>query len=270
MPVLKFTNDEIGTLLHALPSEAGEWLRCKTLHGSAQNFNSVSRILENVIALEARVQDVCDNITDEDDEEPIHMQITEAEAKRRTAVAKMIIAEIDAAELAASGNTPIGNAPAPRAGSGWHHQHGWLHPKKAMEAAAAAVEAGETTREEAADALGVDLAEVDAENARDRARLRAFWTCALAEPWTDIEDLDGGEDQMSPGTWTTLPEDCEGDDEMFDVTDPEPTTAGIDTQSTPDCKVSISITVGGKTLTIDGHEDVLETIREFNRAADAA
>ena len=41
MPVLKFTNDEIGTLLHALRTEAGEWLRYKTFHGSAQNINSV-------------------------------------------------------------------------------------------------------------------------------------------------------------------------------------------------------------------------------------
>ncbi|UFS81538.1 MULTISPECIES: hypothetical protein [Rhizobium] len=56
MPVLKFTNDEIGTLLHALRTEAGEWLRYKTFQGSAQNINSVSRILKNTQALEARVQ----------------------------------------------------------------------------------------------------------------------------------------------------------------------------------------------------------------------
>lgn len=128
---------------------------------------------------------------------------------------------------------------APKAA--WHHERGWLHPKKAMEA-------GDLTREDVAADLGFDLAEVDAENARDRAR----------------------QDQMSPGTWTTLPDEVDSDGWMFDVTDPEPTTAGIDTQSTNDCKVSISITVGGKTLTIDGHEDVLDTIMKLSRDAYAA
>ena len=243
MPVLEFTNDEIGTLLHALRTEAGEWLRYKTFHGSAQNINSVSTILKNTQALEARVQDVYDNMTDEDDQESIDTQITEAEAKRRTAVANMIIAEIDAAERVASGKAPTENTPAPRAGSAWHHKHGCLHPRKDMETAKSAVEAGDLTREEVADALGVDLAAVDAENARDRAR----------------------QDQMSPGTWTTLPYDFGEDDLMFDVTDPEPTTAGMDTQKTADGKVRIDITVGGKTLTVDGHESLLEALSDLNR-----
>lgn len=82
--------------------------------------------------------------------------------------------------------------------------------------------------------------------------------------------IEDDHDQMSPSTWTTLPDEVDAEGWMFDVTDPEPTTAGIDTQSTPDCKVSISITVGGKTLTIDGHEDVLDTIMKLGRAADAA
>lgn len=84
-----------------------------------------------------------------------------------------------------------------------------------------------------------------------------------------IED-DQDQDQVEPATWPTLHDEVDADGWMFDVTDPEPTTAGIDTQSTPDCKVSISITVGGKTLTIDGHEDVLDTIMKLSRAADAA
>jgi hypothetical protein len=104
MPLLKFTNDEFGTLLHALPTEAGEWLRYKTFHGSAQNINSVSRILESVNALEERVQELYDNMTDEDDEEPIDTQITEAEAKRRLAVAEMIIAEIQVGEALHGGS----------------------------------------------------------------------------------------------------------------------------------------------------------------------
>lgn len=125
----------------------------------------------------------------------------------------------------------------------WHNEFGWLHPKKATEAAEAAVEAGDLTREDVADALGVDLTEVDAENARDRAR----------------------QDQMSPGTWTTLPDGVGVDDWMFDITDPESTTAGMDTQKTADGKVRIDITVGGKTLTVDGHESLLEALSDLNR-----
>lgn len=84
---------------------------------------------------------------------------------------------------------------APKAA--WHHERGWLHPKKAMEAAKADVEAGDLTREEVADALGVDFAEVDAQIASIRDRL----------------------DRFESESWTTLPEDA--DDLMFDITDPE-------------------------------------------------
>lgn len=187
MPVLKFTNDEICTLLHALRTETGEWLRYKTLHGSAQNINSVSTILKNTHALEARVQEVYDNMTDEDDEELIETQITEAEAKRRTAVAKMIISEIQVGEALHEGSIGPYLGGYPGEGMVWHHKHGWLHPTKYLEAAKADVEAGDLTREDVAAVLGVDLAEVDAENARDRAR----------------------QDQMSTDTWTTLPDGFE-------------------------------------------------------------
>lgn len=190
MPVLKFTNDEIGTLLHGLRTEAGEWLRCKTLHGSAQNFNSVSAILKNTQALEARVQAVYDNMADEDDEEPIDKQLTEAEAQRRTAVAKMILSEIQVGEALHSGSIGPFLGGYPAEGMVWHHNHGWLHPRKYIEAAQADIEAGETTREEFVEIVDVDLVEVDAENARDRARLSAFLKFDLAEPWVD-SDVDG-------------------------------------------------------------------------------
>lgn len=72
----------------------------------------------------------------------------------------------------------------------WHRERGWLHPKKFIEAALADVEAGVITGEEVAAAIGVDLAEADTENARDRARLQAFVTCDLAEPWIDTEPAD--------------------------------------------------------------------------------
>ncbi len=113
----------------------------------------------------------------------------------------------------------------------WHNEFGWLHPKKAAEAATAAVEAGELTREDVAAPLGVDLAEVDAENARDRGR----------------------QDQMSPGTWTTLPEGFDPDDWPFD-TDPEPTTARIDVQ-TKGGKVRIDLAVGGRTTLIEAEPE---------------
>ncbi|MBX5111979.1 hypothetical protein HJB51_29040 [Rhizobium lentis] len=114
---------------------------------------------------------------------------------------------------------------APKAA--WHHELGWLHPVKAMEAAKADVEAGEITRKETAEAMGFDLAKMDAENARDRARLQSFLTCDLPEPWVD------------PGvvrdTW--LYEDTEADD---------PIVAGIDTQMTSDGYVRVDIAVSGK------------------------
>jgi peptidoglycan/xylan/chitin deacetylase (PgdA/CDA1 family) len=126
----------------------------------------------------------------------------------------------------------------------WHHNHGWLHPRKYIEAAKADVEAGEITREEVADALGFYVAELDAENARDRAR----------------------QDQMSPGTWTTLPEGIDLDDWMFDITDPEPTTAAIDVQ----CKhgrVRIDLNVGGKTTTVEADpEGAARLLRELRFA----
>lgn len=71
---------------------------------------------------------------------------------------------------------------------------------------------------------------------------------------------------IKPGTWTTLPEGFDLDDWMFDVTDPEDkVTAGADTQATADGKVRIDITVGGKLLTIDGHEYLLEALNDLNR-----
>jgi len=188
MPTMKFTNDEIGTLLHALRTEVGEWLSYKTLHGSSQNINSVSTILKNTQALEARVQQVYDNMTDEDDE-----------------------------------------APEPR--GTWHREHGWL-PK---------------TRSPILD-------EIDAFN---RA-VNVSWGIPRAR-------IDVDQDQIEPGTWTAQPDGIDLDDWPFDVTDPEPTTAGIDTQATSDGKVRIDITVGGRTLTVDGHESLLEALSRLNR-----
>jgi len=125
--------------------------------------------------------------------------MTLAEAKRRKAIAEMTIAEIQVGEALHSGSIGPFLGGYPAEGMVWHHNHGWLHPRKYIEAAKADIEAGETTRAEVADALGVDLAEVDAENARDRAR----------------------QDQIAPRTWTTLPDKVDTDGWMFDITDPE-------------------------------------------------
>jgi hypothetical protein len=72
----------------------------------------------------------------------------------------------------------------------WHRERGWLRPKKFIEAAQADVEAGAITREHVAVALGVDLAQVDADSAKDPARLKAFVSCDLAEPWIGTEPAD--------------------------------------------------------------------------------
>lgn len=73
------------------------------------------------------------------------------------------------------------------------------------------------------------------------------------------------QDQIAPGPWTTLPDGYEVDADPFEITDPEPTTARIDTQATADGKVRIDITVGGRTLTVDGHESLLEALSSLNR-----
>ena len=125
----------------------------------------------------------------------------------------------------------------------WHNQFGWLHPVKSMDAAIAEYESGEITKGEVAADFGFDIAEVDAQIASIRDRL----------------------DRLETGTWTTLPDGVGVDDLMFDVTDPESTTAGMDTQKTADGKVRIDITVGGKTLTVDGHESLMEALSDLNR-----
>lgn len=161
-------------------------------------------------------------------------ELTLEEAKRRKAIAEMLLAEFAVDRQI--------NQRAPEAA--WHHQLGWLHPAKSIEAAKAAVEAGDTTREKVADTLGADLGEVDAENARDRAR----------------------QDQMSPGTWTTLPKGFDPDNWPFDVTDPEPTTAGIDVQTTGG-KVRIDLAVGDRTTSIEAEpEAAARLLRDMDLA----
>lgn len=107
--------------------------------------------------------------------------MTLAEAERRKAVAEMIIAEIQVGEALQDASIGPYLGGYPGEGMVWHHKYGWLHPTKYLEVVKTDVEAGEITREEVAAALGVDLAEVDAENARDEARLPVTSFTALPE-----------------------------------------------------------------------------------------
>lgn len=165
----------------------------------------------------------------------------------------------------------------------WHHKGGWIHPVDKIRQSAKAVAADELTREEVAEAMGFDLEEIDTGNARDRDRLQlgdaTFYDCRLQSTLADATL----QDQIAPGTWTTLPDGYEvdadpgysfvgdiGEDAAnsnpFEITDAdEPLTAGIDTQASVDGKVRIDITVGGKTLTVDGSADLIKTLRDLNR-----
>lgn len=236
MPVLNFTKEEVVTLLGALRTEIKDW--DGRIQGSApRKVDWIKRNIGECLALRARLQDAaCSTSQDESldaVEKPVDAQITEAEAKRRTAIAKMIIAEIQVGEALHSGSIGPFLGGYPAEGMIWHHNHGWLHPKKYIEAAQADIEAGEITREEVADALGIDVAELDA-----------------APGYSFVGDIE----EYAP------------DSNPFEITDAdEPVTAGIDTQKASDGKVRIDITVGGRTLTVDGHESLLEALSNLNR-----
>lgn len=111
--------------------------------------------------------------------------LTVEEAKRRKAIAEMLLAEF-AVDRQINQKTPE---------AAWHYQHGWLYSAK------------------------------DAEAPTD-------------------------EDQIAPGTWTTLPEVLDVDAGPIDITDPELTTAGTDVQ-TMNGNVRIGLVVCGKTTTVE-------------------
>ena len=115
----------------------------------------------------------------------------------------------------------------------WHHKRGWIHPVDEIRRAAKAVAADELIREEAAEAMGLDLEEIDAANARDRVRIQlgdaTFYDCRLQSTLADGT----AQDQIAPGTWMTLPEGFDVDVDPFEITDPEETmvVASADTQT---------------------------------------
>ncbi|MEY9831088.1 hypothetical protein ABIA25_002903 [Sinorhizobium fredii] len=144
--------------------------------------------------------------------------LTLEEANRRKAVAEMLLAEF-AVDRQINERSPE---------AAWHRTHGWLHPLRHLEEAAAAVAAGETTREAVAEEMGVDLEQVDAENAHDQERLRV-------NGWTVLPEGFEVTFEQADDTW--LYADTEADD---------PIMAGIDTQMASEGYVHIDIAVSGK------------------------
>lgn len=124
----------------------------------------------------------------------------------------------------------------------WHHEHGWLHSKKDIEDAKDAGEVAGFTREEFVEIVDVDLVEVGAENSRDQ-------------------------DQVSPGTWTTLPEGFDVDTDPFEITDPEEkvVVASVDTQIDGAKVYVVEININGVTRTVCAPKS---TLRDFERNLD--
>ncbi len=141
-------------------------------------------------------------------------------------------------------------------GAVWHHKRGWIRPVDEIRKAAAAVESGKITREDAAHAIGVDLAEVDAENARDQDRLKVNgWTVLPQGFEVTFEEPKSGYGlvgDLEDDTWPY--ENTEADD---------PVTAGVDTQATADGKVRIDIQIGGKTVSVTGDACALKTLSDL-------
>jgi hypothetical protein len=237
MPLLDINEDERIVLDVALMEHRRNLMKeWEKIRGKGR-WNPVSRNqecdwLDDKIVLAGLLRDRLAKLTAGGDE----TQITEAEAKRRTAVANMIIAEIDAAEHATSGHASTENTPAPRAGSGWHYEHGWLP----------------SVLNKLEELKAFDDARNEATAARRRIseQLAAFHDTATLET----------------STWTTLPDEFDLDGWPFDVTDPEPTTAGTDVQ-TKNGKIRIDLVVGGKTVTVEGDpEAAARLLRDLDLA----
>lgn len=127
----------------------------------------------------------------------------------------------------------------------------------------AAVEAGELTRDDIAEAVGVDLAEVDADNARDRIRPRSYTDAFYKHALESLTDNVIGFG-TKPLTSTALPEEVDIDAWPYAETDPETTTAGVDVQ-TKDGRIRIDLVVGGKTTSIEADpEAAAQLLRDLD------
>jgi hypothetical protein len=142
-------------------------------------------------------------------------EITEQEAKRRTAVAKMLIAETELAFLLSDGDGCLAEPTGPRADPRpvWHSKHGWLtHLMKQVQTLAEAVEAGDITRGQAAAVMGRDIDEVDTDNERDTARQltnSVSFANFIDEITTKNISGDGIDDDfktLEPLSWVEMPD----------------------------------------------------------------
>lgn len=135
MPVLETNEDEIVTLLGALRTEIKDW-DGRIQGSSPRKVDWIKRNIDKCLALRERLHHDASSITGDESEDPLLVtEITEAEAKRRTAVANMIIAEIEVAESLkrmedAESQSIFVPDPTkiPFASAVWHHKRGWIHP----------------------------------------------------------------------------------------------------------------------------------------------
>lgn len=265
MPVLEINDDERLMLDIALMNHRGSLMKEWGQIATNEEIPRLSRDqecewLDHKIKLTGLLRDRLWKATADAD-----AQISEAEAKRRTAVAKMIISEIRVGEALHEGSIGPYLGGYPGEGMVWHHKHGWLQPTKYLKNAAADVEAGEITREDVAADVGVDLAELDVENARDRVRLRSFTDAFYKHALQSLTDNVIGFG-TKPVTSTTLPEEVDIDAWSYAETDPEPTTAGIDVQ-TKNGKIRIDLVVGGRAATVEGDpEAAARLLRDLDLA----
>ncbi|MDR6664007.1 hypothetical protein [Rhizobium sp. 1399] len=135
MPLLEINEDEIMTLLGALRTEMKDW--DGRIQGAApRKVEWIKRNIDKCSALRERLHHAACSTTGNESEEPLLVtEITEAEAKRLTAVANMIIAEIEVAESLkrmedAESQSIFVPDPTkiPFASAVWHHKLGWIHP----------------------------------------------------------------------------------------------------------------------------------------------
>lgn len=211
MPVLEISEYEIVTLLGDLRTEINDW--DGRIQGSApRKVEWINRNINECLALRERLQDAACSTTEDESEKPLLVtEITEAEAKRRAAVADMIITECKVIEFVNGGKPPTEATPESR--GTWHSKLGWL-PKtrspilKEVEAFNKAVNVSWGLPHRRAAMFGKDIEDLDGDLPPDDFRKK-------------LQSFDAAQDQVSPGTWTTLPDEFDVDGRPYDVTKPE-------------------------------------------------
>lgn len=160
------------------------------------------------------------------------MTITVEEAKRRKAVADMIIAEIAVSEALAEAASLSDAEEYPFEGVVWHCQYGWLYTASQLQAAVESASSGGVSKAKLARILKIDK---------------------------EVE-----QDQIAPDTWTTIPEGFDVDTDPFEITAPEEkiVIASADTQKDGTEIRVVEISINGVIRTVCAPESVL---RDFER-----